>query len=42
MLQNGHIKFLGGAQLMNMRPEVLVADPVAGSLFEARVWWNST
>lgn len=42
MLQNGHIKFLGGAQLMNMRPEVLVADPIVGSLFEARVWWNST
>jgi hypothetical protein len=42
MLQNGHLKFLGGAQLMNMRPEVLVADPVVGSLFEARVWWNST
>ena len=42
MLQNGHIKMVGGAQIKNLRPEILAVDPDVSALFEARVWWNTT
>lgn len=42
MLQNGHLKMVGGAQIKNMRPEILAVDPDVSALFEARVWWNTT
>lgn len=42
MLHNAHIKLVGGAQIKNMRPEVLTVDPDLASLFGARIWFNDT